>query len=167
MNAREQLAWAAGIIDGEGCFAVSRGRANSKTGHQSVCAVLKVSQAEDSDEAPEMLVRMQKLFGGRLYTHTPHQNPRAKKFSDWQISGFPAVQAVFAAIHEWLGEAKREQAIRALRADNTFQRVRHYSYVVRIPGFANEIDITKLQHHRSRRRTPARYGELRPELLPA
>jgi len=161
MKAGEQLAWAAGLIDGEGCFAVTRGRFNSKTNHQSVSAALKISQAS-LDGSPEVLVRMQELFGGRLYTHVAHTNPNAKPQYDWQISGFVAVQAVLAAIWAWLSGIKREQAVRVLREDNTFRPARNYSYEVRIPGHTKGIAISK---KRTRRVTEARYGTLRAELL--
>lgn len=57
------LAWAAGIIDGEGCIQINR----SQLGHRLVLTV-----GQSGHATPQMLLRLQELFGGRIYAHRNH-----------------------------------------------------------------------------------------------
>jgi hypothetical protein len=53
-------AWAAGIVDGEGCIQIRRNR----LGHQ-----LMLTVGQSGCGTPLMLLKMQELFGGRIWPH--------------------------------------------------------------------------------------------------
>lgn len=104
---REQLAWAAGVFVGEGSISVHRPR-------RHIGLRLTVGQTSDGDEPPEMLTRLQTIFGaGRLYrlrVERPHYRPH------WQFSipAFVPAQAAIAMLWEWLTPEKKRQATIAL-----------------------------------------------------
>lgn len=90
------LPWAAGFIDGEGCFYLRKGNYPSLT----VCQTELTS-----------LERLQSLFGGNLR----EINPRGKQKQTWQwdIHGFEKVQQVAIYVWPWL-IVKRPQVERVL-----------------------------------------------------
>lgn len=104
---REELAWAAGFFDGEGCTHVHNIR--RKTGKHYKYAAISVGQ---TDESRESLLRLQALFGGTIYRHKDvnHQ---------LRIHGYEKVQAAVAMMWPWLGTIKREQAARVLEEVRT------------------------------------------------
>ena len=99
-NAREELAWAAGFIDGEGSFTIhSKGRYPR----------LSATQAHE-----EPLRRLQKLWGGTVGIQR-QARPGHKTVYYWELYGFNKTQNAFAQMHTWLGQVKRDKAIKVLR----------------------------------------------------
>ena len=96
---REELAWAGGLLCGDGSFyADPRPRAS-------------VTQNE-----PLVLDRFGAALGlGGLHGGTRIYGRAKKPMYQWRISGFERVQATAAALWPWLSEAKREQVRRILR----------------------------------------------------
>ena len=109
----ENLAWAAGFFDGEGCTTTSR--AYQKTyvkldGTESVLSADSISVIIHQNH-PEVLVRFRDVVkigkvGG------PYQDKRHLGTQYWQyrISGVERVRQVLALIWPWLGSQKRDQA---------------------------------------------------------
>ena len=121
MKAREFLAWAAGFIDGDGCFSSS---------HSGGC-VLQIGQSNPLPHPPSVLIRMEAGFGGSLvgpYYSTPNRMPQYS----WSVQGFSRVQAILAAIWPWLGEVKRNQALAVLNRDNQRRQIKRRG-VMKIP----------------------------------
>ena len=106
MGNREDLAWVAGLFDGEGCFHAQK--ANGKYYLRS-----QLSQSG----SPELLYRCQKITGlGAV--GGPYKPTYPRKCKDrfcWAVAGFEQTQALIALLWEWLGTAKREQAVTGLR----------------------------------------------------
>ena len=98
---REELAWAAGFIDGEGSFTSHNGGTYPR---------LSATQAHK-----EPLERLQKLWGGTVGVQRPSREGR-KTIYYWELYGFAKVQNAFAQMYTWLGKAKRDKAILVLRA---------------------------------------------------
>lgn len=105
---REQLAWAAGLFDGEG----STGLHKIKTGGTARSCSLSVAQAY----SPEVLGRFRDAVGvGTVYG--PYQSSGRQKCGPiwyFKVSTFESVQAVIAKLWPWLSGVKRQQASRAL-----------------------------------------------------
>ena len=98
------LAWAAGITDGEGSI---RKHINTKTGYHLLC--FSVSQAED-EGTPEMLLRLQKIFKvGAIYGPMGNKSNRRSMY-EYRASGKAALKIV-NLIWPYLGNVKRRQAI--------------------------------------------------------
>lgn len=90
---RELLAWAAGFVDGEGCFHLQNKR----------YPILTVTQTELTS-----LERLQSLFGGRVRSVNRKKNS-TKDLWVWTIHGYELVQAAASMMWPWL-TVKRAQS---------------------------------------------------------
>lgn len=100
---REELAWAAGFFDGEGCTVQRHIKGN-------VYPALSVSQVE---RAP--LERFQRAVGGLGTIGKAYQYGRMKNsIQHWHVSSFTEVQAVIAMLWGFLCQPKRDQYKRVL-----------------------------------------------------
>lgn len=103
---RENLAWCAGIIEGEGSIALQRG-------YMPHIAV------EMSDR--DIIERLADILGAGVIssrTRVVAAGPR-KPLYRLMICPREEVQAILAALYEWLGERRRERVIEVLTARNT------------------------------------------------
>lgn len=89
---KEQLAWAAGLFDGEGHF---RAQYYKNKPHQ-----LRVSF---SQKDPEVLYKLQSLFGGNIY------KPKNYNHYQYLLSKNDKALNVMAQLWPWLGSKKRQQ----------------------------------------------------------
>lgn len=117
MTRKEKLAWAAGIVDGEGCIRLVR----RKTPHcdEQYVLLLKVNNTEI-----RMLERMKELFGGQIYTKAPCSTTKHQQW-DWQIWALCAEKALRELLPFLL--VKKEQAETALLA-RTYMKKRRGKY---------------------------------------
>lgn len=101
MRTREELAWAAGLFEGDGSVTI--------TGWDS--PTLFVDQSGD----PEVLHRFAEALGLGV-VHGPYPGATANRQPRWQfrVSGFEATQAVAAMLWPWLGRVKKLQVRRVL-----------------------------------------------------
>jgi len=116
---REQFAWAAGIIDGEGTIYIAHSRNKylridgGVTFYRQARLRIGAPQYSDFDSPPEMLSRLFNLFGGNLNgpygPYTKAKYTKKKQFM-WAVTGFEGVQNVLCHIWPWLGAIKKEQA---------------------------------------------------------
>lgn len=97
---REQLAWAAGVFDGEGW--ASSARYNRKTGGRTATLVIGVGQAHRG-----LLDRFQVAVG--IGNVTGPTKSRKTQMWAFRAHGFESVQAIFAMLYPWLGSIKRAQ----------------------------------------------------------
>lgn len=112
-----ELAWAAGIIDGEGCICVygRPGRINKKGTH-ALALIVKVVNTD-----PRMPHKMQEIFGGNLSTAVERRgNPRRRPVMQWMITGKLA-GSLLVAIRPYL-IVKGEQADVAITYAKTIGR---------------------------------------------
>lgn len=91
---REDLAWAAGFLVGEGTVYFRQ-----RGGPDAYCP-----QAER-----EPLERLVKIFGGTIYGPTPPRGLGTKEMYEWRLSGFAEVQNAVAQMWSWLSPRRREQ----------------------------------------------------------
>lgn len=100
------LAWAAGIVDGEGCIQLVR--YNRKKGYQNWQIRLTVANTD-----PRMLKRLQEILGGSIWADKRKVAGR-RPIWNWGAACKKA-EAALAAIRPWL-VAKAEQADIALQS---------------------------------------------------
>lgn len=111
---REQLAWAAGLFDGEGHISC---RDRTGGGHlvkykSPRSIVITISQHHTA-----VLERFQEAVGlGKIYVVT-RSRPSGELYKSysWRTGKFERVQAVTVMMWPWLGEVKRAQAIKAFK----------------------------------------------------
>lgn len=99
-----QYAWAAGIIEGEGCFIFSKDKRNN---HHTTAV-----QVEMTDE--DVLKRLQALFGGTIITSNyPSKlikNPNGKPSWRWKVMRQADVFNCLLRIIPFLGERRLQRA---------------------------------------------------------
>lgn len=104
---REELAWAAGFFDGEGCFSYV------KTARYGVATI--------SQTSPEPLQRFQRAVGGLGKIYGPYEQKahrdRWSRKPQWSFRAQRRddVQAIAAMLWFKLGTVKRSQAVEVLR----------------------------------------------------
>lgn len=111
------LAWAAGLFDGEGCT-ISR---SDKSRPGAVRIQASVSQSSRSAElVPSVLRRFHDAVGGIGSIGAPYFDARSGTFAhQWRTCSFEEIQAVIALLWSNLGAVKRAQAAYALRQFRT------------------------------------------------
>jgi hypothetical protein len=110
---REELAWAAGFFDGEGCFCYSEAG-------RYIC--ISIAQTDR-----EVLDRFRRAVGGLGNILGPYKNRGPGTYSRkpqfvYRLNKFEHVQAVAALLWFMLGTQKRNQARRTLRKIATCRR---------------------------------------------
>jgi hypothetical protein len=121
-HTREQLAWAAGLFDGEGTIVALVRRSRNSHARD---LIIGVSQA--GEHAERLLERFRAAVGGlgRVYRVHGATRPAAWKVGYmWRSGRFEAVQQVVCLLWPWLGPAKRAQASMALRNYRDYPRMR-------------------------------------------
>ena len=129
------IAWAAGFIEGEGCFQ-SRGPA----------AQIVVTQVQ-----LEPLLRLQRIFGGHItrYDHVPSRTGNWNPFHRWHVSNIHA-RSIMMTVFVLMSPKRRTQIHKALapwRARNV--AAQHRTHCPR--GHAYDNVNTYLQSNGSRR----------------
>jgi len=105
---REELAWAGGFFEGEGCIS---GPANPAHGH-----ALRVCLSNTDLPA---LQRFHAAIGGLGKVYGPYRrkdNPRAKPYWNWACQKFEPAQAVVAYLWPFLCQRRHERAVAVMRA---------------------------------------------------
>jgi hypothetical protein len=103
----EDLAWAAGIFDGEGCIGAYKNRQYIR---------LKV---EVNNTDPRMPLKLHSMFGGSLYLHPPYKDrPHEQQLYRWCAMDTQAGD-IIAQIYPYL-TVKKEQAAIALEFCKTY-----------------------------------------------
>lgn len=100
---REELAWAAGLFEGEGAVCWNA----AGLGRRRAQACMS-STDEDVIRHFAAVVKV-----GRV--HGPYTKDGRKPVWKWVAAHFPATQAVVAMLWPWLGERRRATAVRVLR----------------------------------------------------
>lgn len=104
---REELAWAAGLFDGEGYIGCHQRKLPSGRGNARIA--LTVVQWHDAD----VIVRFHAAIGG-LGRRSQRRRERGAIEYRLGIQTFEAVQAAVALLWPWLSGPKRAQATRSL-----------------------------------------------------
>lgn len=105
---REEVAWAAGLWDGEG--STSKAPRLMADGSTKFYFKMQMGQVDRRN-----LERFHKAIGGIGKVYGPVRTPTQPRY-DWRASSFEDCQAVIAILWKWLSPAKRDQAMEAMRA---------------------------------------------------
>ena len=114
----EELAWAAGFIDGEGCFGFYTYKQKPRTTLYGMVK-LDVSQANR-----EPLDRLQKALGvGNVSGPHKRKNPKWSPIFHLQVYGIADLQHAIDALSPWLCSIKKTQALEAIEAYRVWDAV--------------------------------------------
>lgn len=104
----EDIAWAAGLFEGEGCVGLNKGHTRALPTARHIYARITMT-----DE--DVVRKFAKIMNWRVYG--PYNHGKAHHKSQWatMASNFEQVQAMVAMFWPWLGSRRREQARGALR----------------------------------------------------
>ncbi len=112
---REELAWAAGVFDGEGCFSSAREKAVARPRTH-----LAIVQTERT-----MLDRVKRAFGfGHVYGPYSRGLNNHKDVYQFVVRDFGQAQAALAMMWNWLGEPKRVQALAVFQSVKAYMEKR-------------------------------------------
>lgn len=102
---REALAWAAGVVDGEGHI-----------GRNAKSNTLYIDITQAGSEVPELLTRVRDAvgFGDVRGPFGPYSIKTRQPIWRYNCSRFELVQAFIALVWPWLGAVKRQQATVAM-----------------------------------------------------
>ena len=95
MWSRENLAWAAAFIDGEGSITLEK---DYKVG--KVVGISIVAYQKD----PELLYRLLDLFGGRV------AGPNGSNVYYWRVRARDQVYAILCALYSWFSTNRKKEA---------------------------------------------------------
>lgn len=132
----EDLAYAAGIIDGEGYIGITvlekdKRRAYSSPSFQTV---VNVGMAD-----PEVVIWLQETFGGNVHSYGPGSYGTKRGVHHWRLAG-PAVTEFCRMIRPYLRLKHRQaELILRYREDNRLNHTRHGGRGVRVPLEETEI----------------------------
>jgi hypothetical protein len=138
------LAWAAGFMDGEGCFGLARAN-KRKRGPDWYRVRASVTQHGAPAVIPEVLLRLHRVLGGlgRIERHGDIDDFK------WLVEGDADVAKVLRTLEPYLGALKSEEARKALEAFRAQPRLKgsatqcvrghEYSYAVTRGGRVRRI----------------------------
>jgi hypothetical protein len=116
-RSREDLAWAAGFFEGEGCF--DSGPSRNPEWRRPIISISQVNR--------EPLDRFQQVMGfGKVYGPYPPRRPNDAPLHRYQTAKYEYAQATVCLLWPWLTSQRRGQALRMLR------RGQWHIYTVRI-----------------------------------
>lgn len=125
MGTREELAWAAGLFDGEGYIGCVK-RVVQSHGRRVPHLNMSVSQWH----RPEVTERFSEALGvGRVVLRTRQTARGAVNEYVWRAGGVWQVQAAFAMLWPWLSAPKQEQiraAVEMYRGEREVTGVREW-----------------------------------------
>ena len=125
-TSREEMAWAAGLFDGEGTIGVRRNGPAART--RRIGLALGMTDRTVVERFASALGGIGRVYEPRVSS----RYPLVKPVHVFAIHSFERTQATIAALWSWLSEPKRNQARRALVAwrqdphryhDETFARL--------------------------------------------
>jgi hypothetical protein len=101
---RENLAWVAGIVEGEGCI-----RLGDNNGGTTKALTLHVNMTD-----PDIVRRLQTITGcGRFYG--PYDHGSGKQMYSWKSTRSQETYAVLMALLPWLGERRTARVQECVR----------------------------------------------------
>jgi hypothetical protein len=103
---RQELAWAAGLFEGEGCITVSHNGSGTKNQ-----PVLRLNMIDE-----DTVRRFQRAVGcGPVKAYVFKSQGTRKPQFWWYVTSFEKVQAVLAMLWFGLGQRRRVRAVEVLR----------------------------------------------------
>ena len=106
---KEDLAWAAGLFEGEGCFCwVKIPNRNNRPTPYSYCQASLHTTDKDVLEKFVSVIGFGKVNGPYIYTSKTI--PMRKPSWYWAIRGYDRFQAVVDMLWPWLGKRRRAKA---------------------------------------------------------
>lgn len=108
----EQVAWIAGIIEGEGSFIAEKRRSGQYATRVYASARIQV-QMTDLD----VIERLQELTGGVIHTYAD-KRPNCKDQHRWTFRGYENVVALTELIRPWMFSRRTRQMDRMLATVN-------------------------------------------------
>lgn len=125
---REELAWCAGFLDGEGNFGYAPATYIRKDGTKGPGRfVIQVAQVRQ-----EPLKRLEESLGGKVRGPYKSNQPNRQPYFQWSTKNFEDAQQALCLVWNWLSEPKKEQSISVMKRYHS-ERIfsDHYS------GFGN------------------------------
>lgn len=114
MTIPNELAWAAGLFEGEGCFTTSTYK---KTGYVQCRAKLNMT-----DE--DVVKRFHHIIGVGTVIFVPVRSPGTLPQWQWGVSKISSVKLVFELLSPWFGERRKHQGLDVIARSEKYKESR-------------------------------------------
>ena len=115
---RENLAWLAGLLEGEGCFLLTFKKNKNGTGYPCFCVSMNMN-----DE--DVVMRAANIVGFGNYSGPWLQyNPKHKPFYRWSVVKRDYVYALLVAIYPFMGSRRKAKIETILRTYREYEQRR-------------------------------------------
>lgn len=104
----EQVAWVAGIIEGEGSFIAEKRRNGRYATRVYASARIQVQMTDE-----DVIIRLQELMGGTVHSY-PDKRPQCKDQFRWTFRGYENVVAALELLRPWMFSRRTEQMDRMM-----------------------------------------------------
>ncbi len=125
---KENLAWAAGLFDGEGCFCISH-KKNKLSGN--LRAIICMTEKEPI----ERFLNIVKI-GKIVLDHGEQPEKNCKAVYRWYVHGYEKVQFIIIILWNWLSKFRKLQAIKKLKESKTWLKYQgekvHFSKLLEV-----------------------------------
>ncbi len=105
---REELAWAAGLFEGEGCFSAQKNSSGRYT-----------SRAQITMSDLDILERFARTVGVGKVHPRKQNNPSHKKLWHWRVTSYEEVQHILSILWNHLGPRRRARGAEVLRLNTS------------------------------------------------
>lgn len=140
---REELAWAAGFFDGEGCINVS-------VSNRTKVADYKALRITVSQVNRQPLDRLKKTLNmGKVRGPSKQKKGNSKPIYCFTITNFAQCQAAIAMLWPWLSEPKRAQATEKLKEMKKYFSERYADKLLYSPYRNGFTTKDKVKHVRN------------------
>lgn len=126
---REDLAWAGGLFEGEGCISTT----SLAGGRPAHCMGIRV-QLEMGDL--DVVERFHRIVGVGTLRGPRWRKGYKRPLHVWSTYNFEHAQAVIAMLWPWLGERRRGRAVELLRGIRTARAGTRFAYPADSPKVA-------------------------------
>ena len=110
-----ELAWAAGLFEGEGCLSTKHSQSRLRTVYGCVAYLATTDQ--------DVLLRFREIIGFGCIGSKKPQRPGYLVQHYWRVSNFEHFQALIALLFPWFGSRRRARALELLRMMRAYHAV--------------------------------------------
>lgn len=112
---KEELAWAAGFFEGEGCFTRSIQTRGNSTAYNL--------KAHISQTTEEPIIKFYEAIGfGRI--NGPYQNGKYKEYWRYEAAGYERVQELLVMLWPHLSDRRKEEGTKIILGYREFEKTR-------------------------------------------
>lgn len=100
------IAWAAGLLDGEGCFGLNKFTRKDRNGYREIRTSIQCNMT-----VIEPLAELKRIFGGFLNGPYTRANPKHKPYYKWSITNRKSIEYAIRLMRPYIRVKRHDAAI--------------------------------------------------------